>query len=74
MRRSELAALADHVFGPALASAHLAEIVLVDLDGRTGAEALAQGVPPKRVWTALCDEMEVPESRRWEIPPEARRR
>lgn len=40
------------------------DLVLTPLDGRTPAEALADGVPPREVWLALCVETDVPESRR----------
>lgn len=74
MRRSEFTALADHVFGPALAAVHVREQHLPALGGRTPAQAIAEGEEVRRVWTALCDAMDVPESDRWEIPPDARRR
>nr|WP_276546882.1 DUF3046 domain-containing protein [Dermacoccus abyssi] len=47
-------------YGPMVASSH----VLTDLGGRTANEALAEGVPARRVWEAVCDAFEVPESRR----------
>ena len=31
---------------------------------RTAVEALAAGAPPREVWLALCDDMDVPEGRR----------
>ncbi|MEO7070674.1 MAG: DUF3046 domain-containing protein, partial [Nostocoides sp.] len=34
------------------------------LDGRTADAALAAGVPPRAVWLALCEAMDVPERRR----------
>ncbi|PID53281.1 MAG: hypothetical protein CSB46_09040 [Micrococcales bacterium] len=34
------------------------------LDGRTAEEALEAGVPPRQVWEALCDAMDVPVQRR----------
>lgn len=73
MRRSEFAALSAHVFGPALAATYERELILPALDGRTAAAALAAGEDVRRVWNALCDAMDVPETRRWEIPPEQRR-
>ncbi|SLM91131.1 DUF3046 domain-containing protein [Brachybacterium nesterenkovii] len=74
MRRSEFTALSEHVFGPVLARTYTLELGLVPFGGRTAAVALDDGEDVRRVWTALCDEMDVPESRRWEIPPEERRR
>ncbi len=34
------------------------------LGDRTATEALDAGVPPRRVWEALCDDMQVPPERR----------
>lgn len=69
MRRAEFTALADHVFGPVLAAAYARELVIPALGGRSAAQAIAEGEDVRRAWTALCDAMDVPESRRWEIPP-----
>lgn len=74
MRRSEFRELADHVFGPVLARTYTRDLVLEQPGGMTAEQALEHGVPVRTVWTALCDEMDVPESRRWEIPLEQRRR
>lgn len=69
MRRSEFAQLADHVFGPVLAAAYRRDLVLEAVGGMTADDALEAGVPVRAVWTALCEEMRVPEHRRWEVPP-----
>jgi len=74
VRRSEFSALSAHVFGPALAATYTRELILPVLDGRTAETALAEGEDVRRVWNALCDAMEVPDARRWEIPPDQRRR
>lgn len=74
MRRSEFSELADHVFGPSLARTYTHDLVLEEVGGLSAAEALERGVAVRAVWTALCDAMEVPESSRWEIPLEQRRR
>ena len=74
MRRSEFAELADHVFGPTLARTYIDDLVLEEIGGLTAAEGLGRGVAVRAVWTALCEAMDVPESRRWEIPPAQRRR
>ena len=34
--------------------------VMGDLGGRTASEALASGVPPKQVWAAVCEALDVP--------------
>lgn len=64
MRRSEFDRAVAEEFGATSASSLLRDLVLGPLDYRTGADALAQGVPPRDVWFALCQEMDVPESRR----------
>ncbi|MEE1618826.1 DUF3046 domain-containing protein [Brachybacterium sp. J153] len=74
MRRSEFTELAEHVFGPALASTYTRDLVLEAAGGLTAEQALERGVAVRAVWTALCDAMDVPESRRWEIPDAQRRR
>ena len=74
MRRSEFAELADHVFGPSLARTYTHDLVLEEIGGLSAAEAIERGVAVRAVWNALCDAMEVPESARWEIPVEQRRR
>jgi hypothetical protein len=74
VRRSEFTELADHVFGPSLARIYTHDLVLEEVGGLSAAEALERGVAVRAVWTALCDAMEVPESARWEIPVEQRRR
>lgn len=42
----------------------LNDLVLSPLSGRTAAEALDAGVPPRDIWLALCAEMDVPLERR----------
>lgn len=73
MRRSEFRELSEHVFGPELARTYARELSLVALGSRTADQAIVDGVPVKEVWHALCDEMDVPMERRWEVPPEERR-
>lgn len=68
MRRSEFTALADHVFGSALAAVHVRGEALGPFGGRTPKQALDDGEDVRAVWTALCDAMDVPESERWEVP------
>ena len=67
MRRSEFERAVADEFGAASASSLLRDLVLGALDYRTGAQALAEGVPPRDVWVALCSEMDVPESRRYGV-------
>jgi hypothetical protein len=71
VRLREFWTLMEEEFGeayaPSLARAH----VLRRLDGRTVLEALEAGVPPREVWLAVCEDMDVPEERRLgrERPP-----
>ncbi|CAM4093512.1 DUF3046 domain-containing protein [Helcobacillus massiliensis] len=74
MKLSEFTELAEHVFGPALARTYVEEMVLPDLGSVTAREAIEQGAPVRKVWTSLCDAMDVPDRDRWEVPIEARPR
>lgn len=74
MRRSEFSELAEHVFGTALARTYTHDLVLEQIGGLTAEQALERGVAVRSVWTALCDAMDVPDSQRWEIPLQQRRR
>ncbi|MFT4258486.1 DUF3046 domain-containing protein [Microbacterium sp.] len=63
MRRSEFLRAVDAEFG-ARASSLVSDLVLNQLAGRTAAEALEAGVPPRDIWLALCVEADVPLERR----------
>lgn len=66
MRRSEFdRAVADEFRGGA--TAVVTDLVLTAVGGRTAAEALEAGVPPREVWLALCEEMDVPAERRYGV-------
>lgn len=65
MRYSEFRSLVDDVLGPAQGGVLVASLRLGALGDRTAQAALADGEDPRDVWHALCDELEVPESRRW---------
>ncbi len=64
MRLSQFWALADDVFGAAYARTLAKDLVMADVGDRTAAQALEAGVPPRDVWHALCDAMDVPHERR----------
>jgi flagellar biosynthesis regulator FlaF len=53
-----------------LASSH----AIHALDDRTAAQAIDEGVPIRRVWTSLCDDLDVPEERRSLADAKAARR
>lgn len=63
MRSSELQIAISEEFG-ALGSVLMTDLTLGSLGGRTGAEALAAGVPARQVWAAICDAKDVPAERR----------
>ncbi|MFT4235455.1 MAG: DUF3046 domain-containing protein [Microbacterium sp.] len=62
MRRSEFLRAVEAEFGARSVSL-MNDLVLPGLS-RTAVEALDVGVPPREIWAALCDEMDVPDSRR----------
>ena len=64
MRRSEFERAVDTEFGPH-AGALMADLVLPTLGGRTARQAIDAGMPPREIWLALCDEMDVPRDRRY---------
>lgn len=64
MRLSELRTLVAEEFGAAYARSLMATLHLTSLGSRTADEALEAGTPPRRVWVALCEAMDVPEERR----------
>lgn len=63
MRRSEFQRAVDDEFG-ARAAFVVTDLSLSGVGSRTAAQALADGVPPREVWLALCIEADVPGSRR----------
>lgn len=71
MRLSEFWTLMDQEFGPAYARTLAAGHALHALGDRTVSAAIEDGVPARTVWTTLCEDLQVPEERRF---PAARRR
>jgi hypothetical protein len=71
VRSSEFWQLVDAEFG-ARGTLVVRDHVLTALGGRTAAEALGHGTDPRLVWTAICDDFEVPEHRRWLGDPKKR--
>jgi hypothetical protein len=43
----------------------MADLVLPALGGRTARQAIDAAMPPREIWLALCDEMDVPRDRRY---------
>jgi hypothetical protein len=54
----------DEHLGSGYAQVWAQQQVLAELAGRTVAEALAAGVPPRQVWRAVCQQLELPASER----------
>ncbi len=64
VRLSHFWTLMAEEFGPTYAASLSRDHALDALAGRTAAEALEAGVPPREVWLALCDDLDVPPERR----------
>lgn len=64
MRRSEFDRAVADEFG-LRGDALVVDLVLPGAGGRTAADALKAGVPPREVWLALCAETDVPLERRY---------
>lgn len=62
---SDFWGLVDGEFGSARGRSLVRDHVLRTLDHRTAEQALAAGEDPRAVWTALCDDLDVPPERRW---------
>ncbi|WP_188585757.1 DUF3046 domain-containing protein [Gordonia jinhuaensis] len=60
MRLTEFTELVHTQFGSQAADSLLIDHVLIDLGGRTAAQAIEDGVDPRDVWVALCRDFDVP--------------
>ena len=60
MRLTEFHELVILRFGATYGPSVLADHVLTGLGGRTGAQAIEDGVEPRDVWRALCADFDVP--------------
>ncbi|RBP99563.1 DUF3046 domain-containing protein [Bifidobacterium xylocopae] len=65
MKEREFWALLEEVFGRVYGRSLAKDQRLARLDSMTVLEALDAGMEPRVVWNLLCDQMEVPDSRRW---------
>lgn len=70
---SEFWRLMDEEFGSAYARSVAASQVIARLGGRTPDAALEAGTPPREVWAAVCEAMDVPPERRLGQDPAERR-
>jgi hypothetical protein len=64
VRHTEFWARMEDALGPTYARSWAELFVMAELDGRTATEALAAGVPPKRVWAAVWRTLELPASKK----------
>ncbi|GAA0955943.1 DUF3046 domain-containing protein [Frigoribacterium faeni] len=64
MRKSEFTRAVVDEFGEAYGRVVTRDLVLSALGERTSDEALAHGVPPHEIWSALCEAEGVPLARR----------
>ena len=64
MRLSAFWTRMDEEFGSASAASLARSHVLREVGSRTALEALEAGVPPREVWAALCEDLDVPPERR----------
>ncbi|BDZ66082.1 DUF3046 domain-containing protein [Agromyces mangrovi Wang et al. 2018] len=67
MKLSEFRIAVDDEFGAGYGRVVVADLVLPTLAGRTAEQALADGVPAREVWNALCDATDVPSHRRYGV-------
>ncbi|BAR05243.1 conserved hypothetical protein [Parascardovia denticolens DSM 10105 = JCM 12538] len=65
MREREFWELLEEVFGRVYGRSLAKDQRLDRLDSMTVNEALAAGVEPRVVWNVFCDQMDIPDSRRW---------
>jgi hypothetical protein len=65
VRLSQFWTLMDDEFGAGYSRVLADRHVLSSLGGRTATEAIEAGAPPKRVWQAMCEAMDVPPGRWW---------
>lgn len=65
VRHSDFATLVREEFGDGHAATLLRSHVLNALGGRTAEAALADGIQPRVVWSAICDDFDVPVERRF---------
>jgi hypothetical protein len=64
VRLSEFRIAVDDEFGEAYGRVLTRDVVLGDVGGLTAEQAIKAGVPPRRIWNALCETQDVPVERR----------
>ena len=68
VRHTDFRALMVAHFGVHRAASVAGDHVFSELDGHTVNEALQAGMSPKKVWAAVCESFDVPESLRHGLP------
>ena len=64
---SEFRIAVEEEFGEAYGRVITRDLVLGDVGGLTAEQAIKAGVPPRAIWTALCDASDVPADRRYGV-------
>jgi hypothetical protein len=64
MRTTAFRTMMSDEFGDIRARHIARDHVFAELGGRTVDDALAAGLPPQRIWLAVCDAFDVPRERR----------
>jgi len=64
MRTTHFRTMMTEEFGSARADSICRDHVFAELGGRTVNDALAAGMPPQRIWLAVCEAFDVPPQRR----------
>ena len=65
MQEREFWQLLEEVLGRSYGRALAHDQVLDRLNGLTAVEAFEMGEEPRVVWNVLCDQMNIPDSKRW---------
>ncbi len=65
MRHSQFWTLLREEFGEAYAASLARDHTFAALGDRTAEQALADGIPPRDVWSAVCADFDVPPARRF---------
>ena len=65
VREREFWELLEDVFGRSYGRSLSRDQGLTALGGMSVVEALAAGEEPRTVWNVLCDQMDIPDERRW---------
>lgn len=60
MRHTEFWNRMDAALGSSYARSWALQVQMGSLEGRTAQEALDAGVPPKQVWAAVWEQLELP--------------